>query len=182
MSFAGSPLGGAERAGGERLLRIPHSDLSLRAPAAWRYYTVGPGASDEILLGFLSTAPLRRACISEKAAGGTIQTCRRPLRRLRPHGLIVEMAMEASPSYWDGLRGGKELHISGHQARIAQEMVHGRKLPWYCPVNTTQVMDAVLELHPHNHGVINACLRSPGLSALDAQMRRVLLSVHSTFH
>jgi hypothetical protein len=123
---------------------IPHSGVSFHRPEAWRYYGYQSGASRWILLGFLSTTPFRPPCGTKAERGGEVETCWRPLSRMPPGGALVEISLQIAP-FWGVVRkSGRQLVISGHQATVSRSRPRREQLPWYCPLDTSEVMTGLV--------------------------------------
>jgi hypothetical protein len=164
------------------VLHVPSSNVTLTTPASWRYYPSGGSGSREILYGFLSTTPFRQPCGTFTVQGREVETCKRPLRRLSPHGIVIELDGEIIPIYWNQLPASPHLHIAGHSARVGRVPITRKQLPWFCPLNTDKIMVGVVALSrritfPGRFDIFSACLVGPDLTRLERQFIAMFRSI-----
>jgi len=147
--------------------RYSSSLVSFSHPAAWKAYAPRPSGLHFNPLVYLSTQPVHDPCSTE----GKTTTCRFPVDRLKPGGVLVSWLYNGPPAL--GLGPGKRIQVGGRPARIV-ETTGG-----ICRrIGADRTIDVLVAVQPLPSALVEftACLRGPGLAQDESDVTELLAS------
>jgi hypothetical protein len=155
-------------------LNYDHDGLSFRYPASWHAQHFDVVSSFFSSSVYLRNQPMHAPCTKTMIGNGVSISCRQPIDALLPGGVLAWWGSGGMPTWRFGDQPGSRIRLSGRDAKITIER------PGTCrnlgADETISVVARNLELFD-NYYSFEACLRGPGLKALEGQARAMIDSV-----
>jgi hypothetical protein len=148
--------------------------LTFAYPGSWTARTTDEQSSFATYLVYLSSQPMVAPCKTTWSDGGFGVDCSLPVKRLEPGGVLAWWTEWGWPDWsFDKNARGEPLTVAGRRAKVSVTMK-----PECRRIGGTVFMKTVVERPqaPDNWYEFDACIRRPGLSAAEAQVRALLAS------
>lgn len=172
--------GGSPGVPGTVLAGFPAARLAFRYPPWWRSYRYRETSSFSYLLAFLSTDRLHAPCTVTRTASVTSVSCRSPLSRLSPGGVLITWVAEGMPNHTLAMMPGRRTRIGGHPARVLAGAATDTCAQLGGAWQEQATIDRAKALPSANLVAMSACVAAPGLAQARQDVKAMLATVRFT--
>jgi hypothetical protein len=148
--------------------------LAFKYPASWAAREYDEVSSFSTLVVYLSNQPMVAPCKTTKSAKSTSVNCGLAVEHLGRGGVLAWWSLDSGPGWSFGKDApGEPINVGGHRARLSMSMT-----PQCGRIGADAAIQVVVEPPqvPDNWFQLDACIRGPGVSTAEAQVRALLAS------
>jgi hypothetical protein len=152
---------------------FPLFAITFTYPSHWRLYRpVGDASSFTTVFAYLGNVPLSDPCTRTPSS----RTCSPfSLSSIPSRTVLVRWSENGFPGWTLRQAKGRMVKIAGRPAKL--DIEHRRAD--YCPINTSETIDATITRTPGDWFEMVACLSGPNLGTRQAQVLAMLHSVQN---
>ena len=162
---------------GERLRDFRDAALRFQYPASWQARRYQENGSFSSLIVDLSTQQMHPPCVTRHGSHNTTITCREPIDQLRPGSILVTWSSESWLGWSLAKAYGSRLRVGGRPAKLK---VYSDSCGVGADVNMQVVVGIPGTAETDSWYQLDACIRKPGTTTKERQVRQLLRTVHFT--